>query len=634
MKQILASILLFVGLALNAQTNIINVPVADYTGTGQTNFTVTFTLLSPNPRTVNNLLITQKPMVKSSGNATNVTFTNVIWGKYRCEVSDSTVTPYTFYVGTNTLGTVQIASLITNSAALPPNPATNYYTQAQVDALVTAAATTSGVSGWTVGATGSDSTNPYVIINYPANFWNLRTYSNAPYQPVLYFQDPYDPDSITTGSFVVDSGSSPAPSVAYDGGNTNRIVLSGAGISQANATYVSDGAKHPVSGWGDEVYIFHPLPSTVTTNTGVLQLGNLALSNSVPKPLTNFVNYGNGAIAETTSYSGDYTVSGVNGVGHAFFDAADGHFLYAALGYDDVSNGSLAGQFALLGYATQPLGNLCGSHVINTRISGDNRTFVFRGKDPAGNGTDGGGYNLFETRYKPSSPDSGEGVYANWLLSDEYGNVAIGQLGQAVDAPNSTWRTKFKVGILGSTAGNYPAFGFDSLSGSYSIGTATSGAFGFDGTSFYLSPASTWRKVLIEGVAANGVNLTNVSAARLATSPSLTNATIYGSATATNWFSYSASGQLNTNSGSRIGRVMNLATGKETFTGTNGSIDYVAYNVSNNTATFSGNGAGLTNIPSTSIISGMTTNLQFTFMTTRTNTLYFTNGILMRVTQP
>jgi hypothetical protein len=36
----------------------------------------------------------------------------------------------------------------------------------------------------------------------------------------------------------------------------------------------------------------------------------------------------------------------------------------------------------------------------------------------------------------------------------------------------------------------------------------------------------------------------------------------------------------------------------------------------------------------TATLPGVTTNLQFTFGTTRTNTLYFTNGILMRVSQP
>jgi len=36
----------------------------------------------------------------------------------------------------------------------------------------------------------------------------------------------------------------------------------------------------------------------------------------------------------------------------------------------------------------------------------------------------------------------------------------------------------------------------------------------------------------------------------------------------------------------------------------------------------------------TNVLSGVTTNLQFTFNTTRTNTLYFTNGLLVRVTAP
>jgi len=50
--------------------------------------------------------------------------------------------------------------------------------------------------------------------------------------------------------------------------------------------------------------------------------------------------------------------------------------------------------------------------------------------------------------------------------------------------------------------------------------------------------------------------------------------------------------------------------------------------------TIYGNGNGISNIPSTSITGGVTTNLQFTFNATRTNTLYFTNGILIKVTQP
>ena len=113
----------------------------------------------------------------------------------------------------------------------------------------------------------------------------------------------------------------------------------------------------------------------------------------------------------------------------------------------------------------------------------------------------------------------------------------------------------------------------------------------------------------------NGGSLSNLNYLKITNAPTaialatnlisgalLTNTTIYGSSGGTNWFQYSASGQLNTNSGSKIGRVISLATGKETFTGTNGSIDYVTYANTNNTVTFTGNASGLTNLQAANII--------------------------------
>ena len=53
--------------------------------------------------------------------------------------------------------------------------------------------------------------------------------------------------------------------------------------------------------------------------------------------------------------------------------------------------------------------------------------------------------------------------------------------------------------------------------------------------------------------------------------------------------------------------------------------------------TFTGNGSGLTNVSASSLTGGVTTNLQFTDGAVgllRTNTFYFTNGVLMKVTQP
>ncbi len=50
--------------------------------------------------------------------------------------------------------------------------------------------------------------------------------------------------------------------------------------------------------------------------------------------------------------------------------------------------------------------------------------------------------------------------------------------------------------------------------------------------------------------------------------------------------------------------------------------------------TITGNGAGLTNIPNTSITGGRTTNITFMRNVLTTNTMYFTNGVLGHISDP
>ena len=75
--------------------------------------------------------------------------------------------------------------------------------------------------------------------------------------------------------------------------------------------------------------------------------------------------------------------------------------------------------------------------------------------------------------------------------------------------------------------------------------------------------------------------------------------TFYGDNNRTNSWTFSSSGETRTNNGAGIGRTISLMTGTETWTGTNGSVNYVVYSNANNTVTFNGshvgNGAGLTN---------------------------------------
>ena len=101
-------------------------------------------------------------------------------------------------------------------------------------------------------------------------------------------------------------------------------------------------------------------------------------------------------------------------------------------------------------------------------------------------------------------------------------------------------------------------------------------------------------------------SVTNGGNAALATNLvsgiTVTNLTIAGSSANTNWLRYSSAGQLNTNTGSQIGRLIDLSTGKETMMGTNGRIDYLTYTSSNNTVSFAGNGLLVTNISISSVV--------------------------------
>ena len=132
------SILIFVTVCVStmAQTNVLYVDVADYGLAPQGKVNCTLTLLSPLNRTVNGIAPRNDPMGRTSNTNGRAYWTNIVWGKYRLDVAGFNGTQYTLYVGTNTLGLWNMATLITNSAAIPPNSATNFLTEAQTLALI------------------------------------------------------------------------------------------------------------------------------------------------------------------------------------------------------------------------------------------------------------------------------------------------------------------------------------------------------------------------------------------------------------------------------------------------------------------------------------------------------------------
>lgn len=147
-KIILILILQLLVLSGIAQTNVIYGNVANYISAPQKRVAVTVTLLAPNPRYSGNSIIRQDAISVMTDTNGNFSLTNLLFGYYRLDVAGAIGTPNTFWVQENTIGVVPIVSLISNSKVQPPNPATNYYTMPQVDALI------AGVQGGSGSGTG------------------------------------------------------------------------------------------------------------------------------------------------------------------------------------------------------------------------------------------------------------------------------------------------------------------------------------------------------------------------------------------------------------------------------------------------------------------------------------------------
>ncbi|MDE2101565.1 MAG: hypothetical protein KGL39_30245 [Patescibacteria group bacterium] len=118
-----------------AQSNVLYATLADFGISVDTNVQMTLTLVSPKNRTINNVLISNGPKTATTDTNGYFSFTNIAWGNYFLQASDTGSTRWPLQVWTNTVGNVQLASLITNSMTLPPNPDSNYLTQAQIQAL-------------------------------------------------------------------------------------------------------------------------------------------------------------------------------------------------------------------------------------------------------------------------------------------------------------------------------------------------------------------------------------------------------------------------------------------------------------------------------------------------------------------
>lgn len=123
------------GAAIAQTTNTIFGYVGDYGLAPKSRVQVAVSLLEPTPRTVGNMAVRGDAVTTTTSADGYFAFHNLIWGKYRLAIDGRPGAGFDFNIPTNTQGSVSITSLIASTNLLPPNPNTNYYTQAQVDAV-------------------------------------------------------------------------------------------------------------------------------------------------------------------------------------------------------------------------------------------------------------------------------------------------------------------------------------------------------------------------------------------------------------------------------------------------------------------------------------------------------------------
>ena len=238
------------------------------------------------------------------------------------------------------------------------------------------------------------------------------------------------------------------------------------------------------------------------------------------------------------------------------------------------------------------------------------------------------------------------------------GNVIIGGASNAVErfevdgsdtafSPGCSIRIRNTLDPIGGFIGdgwNALQFGLYNPSAS-SVGVIAAGAkrsfFGFDQSGKVGSLANnfaspSYRNVLDDGngnmsiagvITGNGGGLTNLNAASL--SAGTANINISGNAaTAT-----TAAGVTGNIADAQLSANVALLNGANSFTGTNTFVGKLVATNANNvvSGTFTGSGAGLTNLPASAITGGLSINLAVLVPGGGTNILCFTNGILMSI---
>jgi hypothetical protein len=121
--------------AMTAGAANLFVPLSDLTQQPERNTRVTLTPLD-GVRNIGGALVTVRPVARFTDASGHVTFTNVVYGRYRMDAAGTPSSSWTFHVPETNI-TVNVTTLIGVTPA-PPEP-TNYWTAFQTDQAIQAA---------------------------------------------------------------------------------------------------------------------------------------------------------------------------------------------------------------------------------------------------------------------------------------------------------------------------------------------------------------------------------------------------------------------------------------------------------------------------------------------------------------
>ena len=156
--------------AQSYQTNVLYGTVGDYGLRPQNRVTVTLTLVSPNPRFVNNIAIRQDPIATTTDTNGYFGFTNQQFGNYTYALSGAAGTVFKLNIFTNDNGSIPIGSRTTSATFNFPSQTTNSYSIAEVNALLSGIQMSAGITNANGGTNLSVSGHTLTV---PTNYDSL-----------------------------------------------------------------------------------------------------------------------------------------------------------------------------------------------------------------------------------------------------------------------------------------------------------------------------------------------------------------------------------------------------------------------------------------------------------------------------